>query len=127
MTDEKILYPDGKELTIAGKKFTIKPFVLSKRIKVLKIVSDAIREALIDRPGLDVNQITTGVKFIEIASGPKLVEFYEIILDEKAEWLNNNVMMKDEVNIIEAVVEVNDIPFLFRQVKNLLSKSKKTN
>ena len=59
-------------------------------------------------------------------AGDRLVDIYEAVLGVEKEWLLDHVELKDEIAIMDAIMEVNDIPFLVEQVKKLTAKVKKT-
>ena len=119
-------YPDGKKIKVAGEDFVIMPFVLRTRTKVLKIIADICVELAKINPKLRPEDLPNMTATLISAAGDKLIEIYEIVLNKPREWLEDKVTLKDEVEIIKAVVEVNDIPFLLLQVKNLLPKKQKT-
>ena len=122
--DPKIFYPDGKAIEVAQEKFTIMPFVLKTRMKVLKVVSSVISElAKSKQDTQDMTQAKLTMILINSA-GDKLAEIYEIVLNKDREWCEKKITLKDEVNILVAISEVNDLPFLVEQVKNLTAKVK---
>lgn len=121
--DSKIFYPEGKPIEVGKEKFTIKPFVLKTRMKVLKVVSSVISELANSKQ--DTKNITQP-KLIMIlinSAGDKLIEIYEIVLNKERKWLEDNITLKDEVIILTAISEVNDLPFLVEQVKSLAAKT----
>ena len=121
-----VIFPEGKKITVAGEEFTVMPFVLRTRTKVLKIIADICVELAKINPKLRPEDLPKMTTTLITAAGDKLVEIYELVLNKPREWLEDKVTLKDEVEIIKAVVEVNDIPFLLLQVKNLLPKKQKT-
>lgn len=130
-SDLETFYPEGKKITIASEEFAIKPFVLRNRTKVLGILAGALTEVAKSNSNLTLtpqNMPIMITSLINIA-GEKLVEVYEIVLDRPREWLEENILLKDEINIIQAITEVNDLPFLLSQVKTIIEnvKSKKGN
>lgn len=129
MSNFNTMYPEGKKITIAGIEFAIKPFVLRVRTQVLRILAEVIMEYTRANPGANLQDFSQQgdmvVKMITVA-GDRLVDIYEIVLGKDKEWLRNNVTLGDEINVLQAIVEVNDLPFLFEQVKSLLKGIKKT-
>ncbi len=125
----QIMYPEGKKITVGNEEFAIKPFVLVNRTKVLKIISEAILQYGKVNPDMNLKNMEVGLNLfqsiIDIA-GERLVDIYEIALGKPKEWLLENVSIKDEFEILTAISEVNDLPFLFAQVKSLLKGIKKT-
>jgi len=119
----EIFYPEAREITVGGKKLFIKPFVLKNRTKVLRILSELYRKFLEANPVAQngaVN-ITSATDILEIA-GDKLIEIYEIVLEQPRQWLDENITMNDEMAIIQAVIEINNFPLLVRQALKLLPK-----
>ena len=117
--DLKIFLPEGREVVIAGEKFTIMPFVLRNRTKVLRILADIFKE-------LSTHDLTSASQagmvnlFIDLA-GDRLVEIYEMVIPKNREWLESHVQLKDEVAIIKAVIELNDFPFLMSQISVMMT------
>ena len=122
--DDQIFYPEGKPITVAGEKFKIKPFVLENRIKVLRVIGEVIKS--LSGQGQDLGKMAQGdiISLLINSAGEKLIDIYEIVLGKEQEWLKKKVQIKDELAIIEAVLEVNDINFLLQQVKSLATKVK---
>ena len=119
--DLEVFFPEGIEVIIAGEKFYIKPFVLRNRIKVVKLISDVFAQLQGRNNIKGQNETVVIGALIEIA-GDKLIDVYEMVLGKDREWLEENVRLKDEVNIIKAIVEVNEFPFLLSQINGLFQK-----
>jgi len=122
--------PKTKKIQIVGKEFEIKPFVIRTRTKFLKIVFDIFRELSEKRSELKLDNIQTRnvaqlVPVLAEAAGERLIDIYELVISEPREWMIDNVQIKDEIAIIEAILEVNDISFLVSQVKNIGQQVKK--
>lgn len=113
-----------KDLEIGGETFTIKPFVLRNRDKVLKIVASSFGE--LSKKFSDLKNAPQGdvaMTFIEIA-GDKITEIYELVLGKDKEWLLDNMTIEDEVNLISTVMELNNLPLLLSQIKQLRGQIK---
>ena len=116
--------PNTKKITVAGKEFEIKPFVIRTRTKFLKIVFEIFKDLSEKRTELKLDNIqaqnaTQLVPILAEVAGERLVDIYLLVIDEPREWMENNIQIKDEVAIIEAILEVNDISFLAAQVKKI--------
>jgi len=124
----EVFFPQGKKVMIAGEEITIMPFVLRNRVKVLRIIADVCVDLGASNPNMKPSDFPRMTSMLITAAGDKLTDIYELALGKPREWLEENVTLKDEVIIIEAISEVNDLPFLFSQVKNLIAnvKVKKT-
>ena len=116
--------PKTKKITVVGKEFEIKPFVIRTRTKFLKIVFEIFKDLSEKRTELKLDNIqaqnaTQLVPILAEVAGERLVDIYLLVIDEPREWMENNIQIKDEVAIIEAILEVNDISFLAAQVKKI--------
>ena len=126
MSNFKTMYPEGKKIIVGKEEFAIKPFVLRDRTKVLRVLSDAIIEYGKTNPDVKVQDLSNievrgnVISNLITVAGERLADIYEIALKKDKEWLLDNVQLADEVEIIQAIVEVNDLPFLFSQVKGLI-------
>lgn len=114
-------FPEGKKVTVAGEEFTIMPFVLRTRTKILRILTEVCLE--LSKKNIQESAPLTPAELITTA-GDRLIEIYEIVLDKPKEWLEEKITLADEVEIITAIIEVNNIPFLLSQVKNLVGSIK---
>jgi len=116
---DKIIMPEAVELQIGGIKFQIRPFVLRDRIKVIRVLSDIIKDCnVVD--GVSEKEILHAVISV---GGERIIEIYEIVLKKEVKWLEENIILKDEFNILKTIVEVNDIPFLLKEIKRLRDQS----
>jgi hypothetical protein len=113
------MYPEGKKITVAGQEFCVKPFVLRNRTKVLKIVAEACAEIARTNPQASSDLQLFAPALIQVA-GEKLVEIYEIVLQKDRDWLLDNITPVDEFEIVKAIGEANDLPFLFRETGPLI-------
>lgn len=121
--DLEIFLPEGKEVQISGEKFYIKPFVLRNRIKVLKLVTETFIELNKTVPNIQSANQTALVGALVSIAGEKLIEVYEIVLGKDKEWLGDNIQLKDEIIIVQAIIEVNEFPLLLSQI-NLMFQGK---
>jgi hypothetical protein len=127
MPNLKTFFPEGVKVKIANEVFVIKPFVLRKRTEVLRIIAEVILDIQKEVPALGKNPKDIDIKklpmFIQLA-GDKLVDLYVIVLGKDKEWLLDNVQMADELKILSSIAKVNDLPFLWSQIKMLLGAVK---
>ncbi|GEM_PF-2439616 len=125
-TELDILYPEGIKLKIGDKEKIIKPLVFKQRTQLLRFISEigidlARKYPAIKEGGMKIEDMIK--PFIEIA-GDKMLHVYSIILNEEPAWIEENLQLKDEIKLIQLVIEQNDIPFLLSQVKVLREKIK---
>ena len=59
------------------------------------------------------------------SAGDKLGDIYSLVLDESIESLGKTLTMRKEMELLESILEVNDIPFLWEAVKRIAAKFKK--
>jgi len=130
MSNFQTMFPDGKKINIMGAEFTVMPFVLRTRAKVLQIISDICVSISKANPGMSTKikpEDLPGLSQTLItAAGEKLVDIYEIVLGKTKDELLDKLTLAEEIVLIRAIMEVNDLPFLFSQVKELIAQAKKT-
>lgn len=128
-SDNEIFYPAGKKVVIGGKEMFVKPFVLKTRSVVVKIFADIFFEAAKNNSDLSKGvNLSTGdiVRAVIVVAGDKVKDIYSIVFPEvDYEWLQDNMTLKNEVEVWTAIIEVNDIPFLISQVEAIVGQVKK--
>ena len=126
MSDTNTFFPVGKDIKINGETFNIQPFVVKNRIKVVRIMTDVVLEISKSGSKFQAEDVVQYVpKLIEIF-GDRLIEVYEIVLKKDRDWVENNIKIVDEIEILNAIVEVNDIPLLWGQISKLVPRLPKT-
>jgi hypothetical protein len=124
------MYPDGKKINIMGAEFTVMPFVLRTRAKVLQIISDICVNIAKSNPGMSTKikpeELPGLSQTLITAAGDRLVDIYEIVTGKTKDELLDKLTLAEEIVLIRAIMEVNDLPFLFSQVKELIAQAKKT-
>lgn len=119
------LYPEGKAVKIADKEFKIKPFVLRDRTKVVRMIADVIKEVVSNSPNAKTDNLSALSGEIIRVAGDKIIDVYNMVIPDQAEWLLDNMKMVDEVNVIETILEVNSFSFLVEKLKGLGKEGKK--
>ena len=122
---ENIFFPEGKKILIGKEEFTIMPFVLKNRVKAVRVIVDVLKDVMANGDIKDTDSMAQVADVLIMSAGDRLVEVYELIIDKSREWLENNIRIVDELVIIEAVLEVNDINFLVQKVRALIPQVKK--
>lgn len=130
MTESKTLFPDPKLVEIGDRdtkeicKFEINEFYFENRIKFIKIVTSIFKDVFKSDEDLRVTEnIQLAGRLVEVA-GERMLDIYEIVLDKPKEWIKRNLTLKKEIELISAILEVNDIPFLISQSRKLLGTLK---
>lgn len=126
MSDFEIIYPEGVKITVGGQERNLRPLVFGKRVKLIKMIGDI----LLDIEGI-IPEIRKGdfkiesmvVPFVK-ASGERMRDIYALVLGEEATWIEENLTVPEEMGLVMAIVEVNQLPFLVAQVKALEEKTK---
>lgn len=118
-----------KKVIVAGKEFEIKPFVLRTRTKFLKILFEIFGELAKKRKELNLDDVQLQntaqlVPALIESAGDRLIDIYALVLNEEKAWMEENIQIKDEIAIIEAIMEVNDISFLVSQVRSVATQVK---
>ena len=127
MSNLKTFFPEGMKIRIGKEEFIIKPFVLRVRTEILRIIAEICLDISREMPNISKDPKNIDIKklpvFIQLA-GDKLVDIYVIVLGKDKEWLLDNVQLGDEIKILQAIAKVNDLPFLWSQIRMLLSTVK---
>lgn len=116
--------PVGKKVTICNEEFFIKPFVLRNRIKILQLVTEIVGEMSSKIPNIQRSSQTVILTTLIGIAGERLVGVYEVVLGKDKEWLLENIQIKDELNIVQAIIEVNDFPLLWSQISQMMEAGK---
>lgn len=126
-SDLEIFHPQGKSIKVAGEIFEIKPFVVKNRIKAVRVFAGVFTELgtrVKEDPSFNLNNVVSVATALIDTAGEKLTDIYEVALGKDREWIENNVIIKDEIEILIAIFEVNEFPLVLSQISNLISKAK---
>lgn len=124
MSDTEIFYPKGKDIVIAEKKFNIQPFVVKNRIKFVRIIADVMTTVakVANVSSINASNATSIIPILFDVAADRLPEIYEIVLNKDREWIENSVTIEGEVDIIKAIIEVNNIPLIWGQIQGLMKQ-----
>lgn len=124
--DLEVFAPQGVDVTVGGEKFNVQPFMLGNRLKVISILAKIFMECA-KLPGFrDLDNAGAIASIMQVA-GDRLADIYVVVLKKEKEWLETHMTLKDEVMVIDAIMQVNDLPFLVRQIQGMIaSHSKKS-
>lgn len=123
-TDTEIFYPEGKAIIIRNEKIVIYPFVISENRTVLKIIINGIKKISLEKLNISSLSPLEAIETLIEFCGEDLIRIYEIALKKDAEWINKNITLKDEINILSVISEVNDFSFLVKRASELINKTK---
>lgn len=112
-----------KEITLrCEERIVIHEFMLKQRIQVVAMFAGIISKAIAENKDLSkLNNSALAIVIIREA-GSQIIDIYKMVTNKEIEWLENNITMDDEITIIEAIVEVNNIPLLIDRVSKMIRK-----
>lgn len=109
------LFPSGKEVTLKGKVFNIKPFGFGKFPKVLKLLKD-----MKDVASTDATLASVDVPTLVMENADVVVEFAILATGEKKEFFDD-LPLDEAVELLQAIIEVNADFFVKRLQPKLLT------
>lgn len=110
-TVENTLLVEEVEVKIGDKDITIKPLVRAQYKKLLGMFSEIL--LTLDTKLIENLEDNTGV-LINILSESALVELYKAQTGLDEEFLNKNMTINQEMELFNAICEVNDLPKMVR-------------
>ena len=116
--DDVMLADMEREIRVGKENFTITPLVKAQYSSIIKLaVSLAV--SLDDEV---LNDLTGNIgALVNVVSDKLLLEVYSVVLDKEQDWINNNMYLKQESDLLLAIIEMNDIQGL---VKNFMKALK---
>lgn len=116
------LFPQGKEVTLKGKKVVVKPFGFGKFPKVLRLLKDLkVEEESVPK---DIKDIPAAVRTMDVAAlvvenSEKVVDLCVLAIDQPTAYFND--LPGDEgIELCQAIIEVNADFFVARLQPKLL-------
>ena len=130
---EKDIFPEPSKVTIGfgenAKTFDIYPLVRAKYKKMFKMIGDVIKEFVEgeqsgDLEGIDLDNIPASTPVIVQVLGDKLGDIYAYYLDhenqeEILKFIDNNMTMAQEADMLLAIIEQNDIQKIVKNFKKV--------
>jgi hypothetical protein len=107
----EILDPQGEQVVIGGKTFTIKPLVFRDYRKMVKHLADAVDIVAGSIPDFDLSD-SAGVGKIAAAlfqAGDPVLKMLAEILGTTPEFLDENMTMEDFSKVLLSVVRQNNL------------------
>lgn len=110
-----------------AKTFEITPLVRKKYKKFFGMIGDIIQEFLDDeqegKEAIDLDNIEQQIPLIIQTIGDKIGEIYVFILDDvDLDWIENNMTFDQEIELISAIFEQNDIERIVKNFKKMADK-----
>ncbi len=120
-TDE-VLIPEIRKVVIGSEEFEIGPLVRAKYKKLIDVFAELA--VTIDLEKLDdIQKDPEAMKYIlNIVSDDALMELYAVTLEKRKKWIDNNILLHQEIELLTKIVEVNDVEKI---VENFLLAVKK--
>ena len=103
---ENTLLSKTKKVAIGDKKIEIKALVRAEYKPLMGMFAEVLMS--FDLEILDNIEENVGT-LINIISESALIELYKSHTGKDTEWLNNNLTMNQEMELFQAICEVNDI------------------
>lgn len=120
MTELDILFPNGKEIVLAGTTFIIKPFTFGQMPKVIKVLQ--LAGAQVEQLKLQGKSATPAVALSVIAEcGEELIKLMAEILKVDADFISN-LSQEEAIELLKSFYEVNS-DFFKSRVMPLLTKT----
>ena len=130
---EKDIFPEPSKVTIGfgenANTFDIYPLVRAKYKKMFKMIGDVIKEFVEgeqsgDLEGIDLDNIPASTPVIVQVLGDKLGDIYAYYLDhenqeEMLKFIDNNMTMAQEADMLLAIIEQNDIQKIVKNFKKV--------
>ncbi len=111
----------GKEagVRVGGRDFVVRPLTFRQRLKLYELLAEgfaallpADQRVMADAGGDPVRALPNLVRVV----GPRLGELFQLVLGMDADWLDAHLDVTAEADLIEAILEVNDLPLLFSRL-----------
>ena len=122
------IVPKTAKVVAGGKTFEIRPMTFSVRAKVTRVMQDAFTAAgkslspeQVEK-AREAGQAGEPSQFVAVGMeifGERLRDVYAAILKVDPAWVDDNLEIKDELAVWKAVLEVNDLPFLIRELASI--------
>ena len=123
MTDQlEVLFPTGKEITLSGRQFVIKPFTFGQLPKVLKAVKKSTK--MIEEQGISTSNVNSeAVLTILSESGTDLIDLLSEIMAVEKDFIEG-LQVDEAIILITSFIEVNS-DFFSKKVAPVLQAALK--
>ena len=125
MSEDKkdVFDPQGKEVVIGDTLFRVKPFVIKDRSSIVKLICKIIDQFSGDENAVKGINLGTVINKAMDNCHDDLMDIYCKVLGKDKEWIENNITIGHEVELVTAIMEVNSIPLLISQASKIRAKS----
>ncbi|SDI95550.1 hypothetical protein SAMN04515654_12118 [Halanaerobium congolense] len=116
---DEVLMPETKEVYVGKEKFEVGPLVRAKYGKLINVFAELVLN--LDQEVLE-NAEEHIDELITIISDQALLKLYAAALDKNEEWVNNNLLLPQEIKLFSVILEVNDIESIIENFTKVLRK-----
>ena len=130
-TKEEALFPEPTEVVVGygknQKTFEVGPLARKKYKKMFKMVGETIQEFLNSEAkgagAIDFDNLEKSIPLILVTLGDKIGEVYSLVLGVDVEWIDDNTLPQQEVELITAIFEQNDFESIVKNFKKMIAKT----
>lgn len=116
---DQVLIPETKEVYVGAEQFEIGPLVRSKYGKLINVFAELVMS--LDKEILE-NAEEHIDDLITIISDEALLKLYSASLNKSEEWINNNLLLAQEIKLFSTILEVNDVELIVENFIKALQK-----
>lgn len=127
---EQAFFPQSKTITIYDQEvnkpisFEVREFTFQNRLEFVKIIAKIFTNLAKNRPEVKfANSDSEVIAFLLETAGREILEIYVLVSGLSKEFLEKNLTLKKEVEILSAIFEVNDLPLVLSQIQKQLSRA----
>lgn len=114
---DEVFIPEIKEVYVGKEKFEVGPLVRAKYGKLINIFAELVLN--LDQEILE-NAEDNIPDLISVISEEALLKLYSAVLDKDEEWVNNNLLISQEIKLFGVILEVNDIEMIVENFTKVL-------
>lgn len=119
---DEVLIPGTKEVYVGKEKFEVGPLVRAKYGKLINVFAELVMN--LDKEILE-NAEENIEDLITIISDEALLKLYSAVLDKDEEWINNNLLLAQEIKLFSTILEVNNVELIVKNFTRALQVAKK--
>jgi len=116
---DEVLMPETKEVYVGKEKFEVGPLVRAKYGKLINVFAELVMnldQEILENAEEHIDELIT------IISDQALLKLYAAALDKEEEWINNNLLLPQEIKLFSVILEVNDIESIIENFTKVLRK-----
>ena len=113
------MIPESKEVYVGSKRFEVGPLVRAKYGKLINVFAELVMnldQEILENAEEHIDELIT------IISDQALLKLYAAALDKDEKWINNNLLLSQEIKLFSIILEVNDIEAIIENFTKVLQK-----